>query len=47
MSYTTVEAVSRRDVLLWNEKSGRLEVSRGKGQSTGSVDRMKAATEDE
>jgi hypothetical protein len=44
---TTVEAVSRRDVILWNEKSGRLEVGRGKGKSTGSVDRMKAATDDE
>jgi len=40
---TTVEAVSRRDVLVWNEKSGRLEIKRGKDKSAGSVDRMKAA----
>jgi hypothetical protein len=39
---TTVEAVSRRDVLGWNEKSGRLELSRGKGKRTDSVDRLKA-----
>jgi hypothetical protein len=39
---TTVEAVSRRDVLGWNEKSGRLDLSRGKGKSTDSVDRSKA-----
>ena len=39
---TTVEAVRRRDVLGWNEKSGRLELSRGKGKSTDSIDRLKA-----
>ena len=39
---TTVEAVRRRDVLGWNEKSGRLEISRGKGKSTDTIDRLKA-----
>jgi hypothetical protein len=39
---TTVEAVARRDVLGWNEKLGRLELSRGKDKRTDSVDRLKA-----
>jgi hypothetical protein len=39
---TTVEAVTRRDVIWWNEKSGRMEISRGKSKSTDSIDRFKA-----
>ena len=43
---TTVDADRRRDVLAWNEKSGCLEISRGKGRSTGTIDRLKAATDE-
>jgi hypothetical protein len=36
---TYVEIATRRDVLAWNEKRGRLELSRGK-EDTAGVDRM-------